>query len=188
MTEAGDEPEPPPLRAILPAVVAVYALMVALGWLWLWLRDRTSVVPAAAVGPHGPALSAAAGLLAGLGLFGVGRLLARYSRPFAELDARLGKLVGPLDEGQIRLVTLASAVGEEFFFRCAMQDALGFWPTAALFGLAHAGGGRSLGWWIPLAAVFGAAMGGLIVAGFGLLSAAIAHALFNYLSLRRYDP
>ncbi len=183
-----DPPEQDPLpelRTMIPVLVGVYGVLLALGWLWLVLRDRGSVVALAAVGTHGPAVAAGVGLGAALGLYALGRLLVRYVPALAGLDARLATMVGPLSENQVIIVALASGVGEEFFFRCAMQDHLGVWLTAACFGLAHLGGGPALRWWAPLAAAFGLAMGWLVEAGFGVLSAAIAHALFNFFSLRR---
>lgn len=170
---------------MIPVLVVVYGVLVSLGWLWLVLRDRGGVVASAAIGAHGPAAAAGAGLAAAVALYALGRLLARYVRTFAELDSRLAVMVGPLSENQVIVVALASGIGEEFFFRCAMQDHLGVWLTAACFGLAHVGGGAALRWWAPQAAAFGLAMGWLVEAGFGVLSAAVAHALFNFFSLRR---
>ena len=180
-----ETPPPPQLAAMLPALVGVYAFMVGLGWLWLSLRGRTGIVASAAVGSHGPALAAGVGLAAALGLFALGCLLTRYVPTLAELDTKLATMLGPLSDNQIVVAALASGIGEEFFFRCAMQDHLGVWLTALCFGLAHSGGGRSLRWWGPWTAAFGLAMGWLVEAGFGVLSAAVAHALFNYFSLRR---
>jgi membrane protease YdiL (CAAX protease family) len=125
----------------------------------------------------------AIGTAVGLGVSGAFELLARYWRPFGVLEGRLAALLGPLSEAEITLLALSSALGEECFFRLAMQDALGLLPTALLFGLLHTGPPGLL--WSAVALVLGLAFGWMMHAGCGLLSVTLAHALINYLSLRR---
>jgi hypothetical protein len=137
-----------------------------------------------AVGHYGPLVAAAVGSATAFAFFAGARLLVRYVRPFAELDGRLAAIIGPLAERDAILLALVSGAAEEFFFRCAMQDALGWLFTTLVFALGHFGG-RGLYLWSVQAAVFGLALGGLVQAGFGVLAAAMAHALFNYLWLQR---
>ncbi|MEZ5966634.1 MAG: CPBP family intramembrane glutamic endopeptidase [Planctomycetota bacterium] len=163
-------------------LLVVYGVLVGAGVFWLSWRDRTAFIAEAALGRHGPAVALVAGTLAGLAFTAFSRLLSRYVAAFARLDARLAGLLGPIDGTDALVIALASGAAEEFFFRCAMQDALGLLPTAVLFGLAHVGG-RGLALWSSMAFVFGLALGGLVHLGCGVLAAAIAHAVFNYLWL-----
>lgn len=158
----------------------VYGVLVAAGVGWLSWRGRMPVIAACAVGRHGPLVAVLAGTATGLAFHALSRLLARYLRPFGELDAKLAGVIGPVDTNDALLIAMVSGAAEEFFFRCAMQDALGPWLTALLFALAHLAG-RSMALWSVQALVFGLAMGGLVNYGCGVLAAALAHAIFNYL-------
>jgi membrane protease YdiL (CAAX protease family) len=92
-------------------------------------------------------------------------------------------LPGPLTEVEILGIALVSAIGEEFFFRGAMQDAWGMWWTAIVFGLLHTGPGLVL--WGVVAFSLGLLFSLMIDFGLGLLSVTVAHALINNISLRR---
>ena len=123
----------------------------------------------------------------GLGLSGVFGVAVRYVGALSRLQDRLTELIGPLTENEIILLALFSALGEEFFFRLAMQDALGLYWSAAVFGLLHFGpAGTRI--WTAMALLLGVGFGWLVELGCGLLSVTIAHALINYLSLRRMNP
>lgn len=184
MSEVPEQPETGP--SILVAAGLVYGGFCAAGYLWLWGRDRTSIIPPAAVGEVGLVGSMALGLAVGLGASAVFALLVRYSVWGKRLQSRLAELIGPLSEREITWLALLSAVGEEFFFRLAMQDALGLYWSAALFGALHCGP-RGLLLWTALAFALGLAFGWMMQAGWGLLSVSVAHALINYLSLRRME-
>jgi membrane protease YdiL (CAAX protease family) len=166
------------------AAVVVYAVFAAGGWLWLWLRDRTQVIPHAAFGELGILRSAALGAATGLVLSGVFAAAVRYLGPCARLEQRLHGLLGSLGEREITVLALSSALGEEFFFRLAMQDALGLFLTAAVFGLLHVGP-KGTWLWTATSSILGLGFGWMMQLGCGLLSVTVAHALVNYLSLRR---
>ena len=78
---------------------------------------------------------------------------------------------------------MTSAIGEELLFRCALQDAVGPYLSALIFGVLHTGPGLLL--WGASAAVLGLTFSLMIDGGCGLLSVTVAHALINFLSLRR---
>ena len=168
---------------MLPAVLIAYTLMVAAALLWLHLRGRMDQVPKVAVGEHGPLVSLAAGAAVGLlssGLFLVAR---RYLPLFRGLESRLAALVGPLTDMEILGIAMASAIGEELFFRGAMQDAWGPWWSAIVFGLLHSGPGLLL--WGMVAFALGLLFSFMIENGLGLLSVTVAHAVINHISLGR---
>ena len=182
-----DAAEPTPPGQLLMAMLVVYGLMTAGGYGWLAWRERTIAIGTWALGTHGALVAAAVGTGTGVAFFALARLLVRYARPFAALDGKLAALIGPLADRDAIALSVVSGAAEEFFFRCACQDALGWVGATLLFALGHLGG-RGLYLWCLQAACFGFVLGGLVQAGFGVLSAATAHALFNYLWLQRLTP
>lgn len=166
---------------MLPTAIVFYGLLLAGGVFWLWLRDRLPIIHSHAVGSHGLWVGVAAGAGLGCAVSGVLLLAARYSRVYARLEAWLSELIGPLSDAEVMGLALLSGVIEEFFFRLAMQDALGIYWTSALFALLH--GGRWL--WAVMSGILGLVFGWMMIAGFGLVSVAVAHAVINYLGLRR---
>ena len=168
---------------MFPAAVVVYSLLVGAALLWFHLRDRLDQVPKTAVGDHGPWISLLAGTAVGLLCSGVFLVARRYLPLFRGLENRLAEIVGPLTEVEIVGIALASAIGEELFFRGAMQDAWGLWWSAVVFGLLHSGPGLLL--WGVVAFGLGLLLSLMIENGLGLLSVTVAHALINNISLRR---
>jgi len=176
----------PPGSGVLPLSGCLYLVLFGGGWFWLWQRQRLEAVPAMALGEHGLYASAAAGLSCGLlGAVLLG-LLARRLTAVGRCEQRLAGLIGPLREHQIQVLAMLSAIAEEWFFRLAMQDALGMPIAVAIYGGLSTGPG--LWAWAPVAGGAAAVFGGLVAGGFGLLSATVAHAVITYLSLRRILP
>lgn len=179
-------PGPPPTRTALAFAGCLYLAMLLVALLWLWQRDRLAALPHSALGEHGLWAAAGSGLLAGL--LGAATLagIARRSGAVRGCEQRIAAVLGHLDDRVVLLLSVWSALAEEFFFRLAVQDALG-WPTAvALYVVLNTGPGF---WsWAPVALGYGLLFGSLVHHGLGLLSAAAAHAVVNYLSLRRILP
>lgn len=98
-------------------------------------------------------------------------------------EAKIAGVLGPLGEAQLILLTLASSIAEELFFRVAVQDVVGFPLAVVIYTVLNTGPGFLA--WAPIAAACAALFGGLVAGGFGLLAATTAHAVVNYLSLRR---
>ena len=122
--------------------------------------------------------SLAVGTAVGVALTGVFSLLVRHVRPFTRLETALHDMLGSLSEREITVVSLFSALGEEFFFRLAMQDAIGLYWSAAIFGLLHFGPKGTMLWTV-MAFVLGLGFGWMVELGCGLLSVTVAHALVN---------
>ena len=185
-----NEPTPGPEEGLPPqslakAATMVYGLLVCLAVGWLWLRDRQGVLSERAVadGALGALWSLLSGTAVGFGISGVMFLLVRYQPAFTALEGRLQAVVGRLCESEIVAIALASAIGEEMFFRGALQDQVGPYLSAVIFGLLHTGPGLLL--WGCTAAVLGLMFSMMVHHGFGLLSVTVAHALINFISLRR---
>jgi uncharacterized protein len=92
-------------------------------------------------------------------------------------------LFAPLSLAEVLAISALAGIGEEIFFRGALQSAAG-WPVATLaFGLCHIGAGRGswvLGAWATLA---GAAMAWLAIATRGLVAPIVAHAVYDLAAL-----
>src|SRR5690606_8209979 len=148
MTRDGDGRDPDSWRVadVMPGLVVAYALLAAGGYLWLRWRDRTEMLAEHAVGRHGALAAVAVGTATAFAFYGLGRLAARYVPAFAALEATLAGLLGTLRERQAVVVALTSGAAEEFFFRGAMQDALGWTITTVAFALSNYGGPRLRLW------------------------------------------
>ena len=95
-----------------------------------------------------------------------------------------GHLLGPLSTGEIVLLAATSAVGEEAFFRGAMMQHIGLWPSSVLFALPHIGPGAKFLPWTATSFVAGVAFAQLFVYTGDLSAPICAHFLINLINLR----
>ncbi|MFK7738984.1 MAG: CPBP family intramembrane glutamic endopeptidase [Planctomycetota bacterium] len=178
-----DGPEEPEPAFVLVAGVIVYGMMGTAAVLWLWWRDRLDVLPEQAIGRHGPLLASGAGLA--VGLLGAGLLGAamRRSAALGEIATTVERMFARASDATGLAFVLISAIAEELFFRLAVQDALGLIGSVAFYVLLNStvGGVR----WILFTVLHALVLGLLVHFGFGLLGSTTAHAILNYLSLRR---
>ena len=179
----GQGPEEPTPGVVLAAGVVVYGAMGSAGLFWLWLRDRFDVLAERAIGQHGPFAAAGVGLCAGLiGAVALWALARRY-RGIREIAAVGQRMFSRAGEGVSIAFVLISAVAEELFFRLAVQDAFGLIGSVAVYMLVNSsvGGIR----WLGFTFVHALVLGTIVDQGFGLLGSTSAHAIVNYLTLRR---
>lgn len=180
-------PPRPPSRLDLRLVAGFYAAIFLLGLLWrrfgqgapLW--HATTSAPADAALLRDLVLGASAGAL-------VIAVSAWYMRRFpsgAALARTLAEAIGPLTPLQCGWAALLSGVGEEAFFRGAMQPVLGLVATSLVFGLLHAPLRRELVPWTVFAVLAGLLLGGLYDSTGALTAPVTAHVLVNAVNLRR---
>jgi uncharacterized protein len=55
------------------------------------------------------------------------------------VNGTLGRYLGPAGPPALAVLSVSAGLGEEVFFRGALQSALGLVPTALIFGIAHVG-------------------------------------------------
>lgn len=176
---SGDDQDP---KALLLGAGCTYTLLLFGALLWLALRDRLQALPQVAIGEHGLFASAVAGLAVGLAGHGLLGIVARRSPAVRELEERTGQLLVGMSEAGGFAFVLITALIEELFFRLAVQDALGLIGSVAAYVLLSISAGRTV---VLLAATHALCLGALVQFGFGLYASTTAHAVTNYLSLRR---
>ena len=92
-------------------------------------------------------------------------------------------LVDGTDRAGLLLLALFSGIGEETFFRGAVQQEFGILIASAAFGLAHVGPDRRFLLWTVWAVLAGVIFGVLFEATGGLLAPVTAHAAHNAATL-----
>jgi uncharacterized protein len=156
-----------------------YGALVLAAALWSALRGRElhflgdSVVVGLLLG----ALSAAATISLGLLAY---RLLPVLREIAEELAPRL---VDGADRRGLVLVAVFSGVGEETFFRGALQPEFGFVAASLVFGLLHVGPDRRYLVWTAWAVLAGFIFGALYEITGGLLAPILAHSTHNAATL-----
>jgi membrane protease YdiL (CAAX protease family) len=168
-----------------PALVLVlYLALASAGIAWSSLRGDASVwrFP----GEENP--QTLAGVLAGL-FIGLGFVFAsRYATHRFEwgraLHRDLRALLGPLPGAEILVLAVASAVGEEIFFRGALLPAIGIWASSGIFALLHVGPKLRFLPWTISSFVAGMVFGQLFLWSGDLGGPVVAHFTVNALNLR----
>ncbi len=178
--------EPAAPQQVLLSAGIVYSGMIAAALVWLAWRGRVSALAESALGEHGALPAAGLGLAVGLAGASALALASRRSAGIRSCEGRVAAFLGALPDGAAVLLATSSAVAEELFFRLAVQDAFG--PVAAVAAYVLLNTGPGFWPWLPVALAAGVSFAALVAGGFGLLSASIAHALINYLALRRILP
>ena len=156
-----------------------YGLLTASAALWAALRGfdlrlaGDSLASSLTLGTVTAVVTVALGLLAY-------RLLPALRQIAGELAPRL---VDGADRGSLILVSVFSAVGEETFFRGAVQQDFGIVVASLLFGLVHVGPDRRYLLWTFWAVLAGFLFGALYVVTGGLLAPILAHSAHNAATL-----
>jgi membrane protease YdiL (CAAX protease family) len=172
-----------------------YGAMAAAAWAW---RTGLGGEPLLYAGTEGAErglrlwVDAGSGAVVAAGLVGASRWLTLRTEAGRTLAVELARVLGVLRIWQIALLALASGLGEELFFRGALQPRVGLLLASLLFGLVHLLPSWPLALWSLFAAVAGLLFGLLFDVTGNLLAPVIAHVLVNAINLRwlvlRYGP
>ncbi|HJQ30483.1 MAG TPA: type II CAAX endopeptidase family protein [Rubrobacter sp.] len=122
-------------------------------------------------------LSAVCTVSSGLLAYRLWPVLRRISEELAP------RLVDGADSTSLVLVSVFSGVGEEAFFRGAVQQEFGLVVASLLFGLAHVGPDRRYLVWTAWATLAGFVFGILYEVSGGLLAPVLAHSVHNAATL-----
>ena len=152
-----------------------YGLLVVAAAVWSGLRG----FPMPVLGSN-PAAGLALGLATSVGTCFLSLLSYRLIPLVRSLADELApSLVDRADGTGLVLVALFSGVGEEVFFRGAVQQEFGLVVASLLFGAAHVGPDRRYLLWTAWAVLAGFVFGVLFWATGGLLAPVAAHAAHN---------
>lgn len=133
---------------------------------------------------HSVAWSLLLGALAAAATVSLGLLAYRFLPVLREIAEELApRLVDGADRSSLVLVSIFSGVGEETFFRGAVQPEFGLVVASLLFGAVHVGPDRRYLVWTVWAALAGFLFGALYEVTGGLLAPVIAHSAHNAASL-----
>ena len=130
------------------------------------------------------ALSVLLGTLTAVFTVSLGLLAYRLLPVLREIAAELApRLVDYADRSSLVLVAVFSGVGEETFFRGALQQEFGLVVASLVFGLVHVGPDRRYLVWTAWAVLVGFLFGALYEVTGGLLAPILAHSAHNAVTL-----
>jgi uncharacterized protein len=133
---------------------------------------------------HSVALSALLGALTALATVSLGVLAYCLLPVLREIAEELApRLVDGADRGSLVLVSVFSGIGEETFFRGAVQQEFGLVVASLVFGLIHVGPDRRYLVWTAWALLAGFMFGALYEITGGLLAPILAHSAHNAATL-----
>ncbi|MCK5799183.1 MAG: CPBP family intramembrane metalloprotease [Deltaproteobacteria bacterium] len=174
----------PPRRRLLVVAGAFYAAMTLAAFIWgvvtnhvnLWILPQGSSWLLAGVG-------ALLGVAFGLLIVTLSRQIERFAWA-QRLNRFFADVLGPITWREAAILAALSGIGEELFFRGAVQPTLGLWWTTTGFALMHLPPRRDLMSWAILAWILGLALGlGAQLSG-NLAGPILAHFVINLLNLR----
>ena len=156
-----------------------YGLLTASAALWAALRGFDLRLAGDSL-----ALSLTLGAVTAIVTVPLGLLAYRLLPALRQIAGELAPhLVDGTDGGSLVLVSIFSGVGEETFFRGAVQQEFGIVVASLLFGLMHVGPDRRHLLWTLWAVLAGFLFGGLYDLTGGLLAPILAHAAHNAATL-----
>ena len=156
-----------------------YGLLVVAAALWCGLRGMDLPVFGAS-----PATGLLLGLATAAGTVSLSLVAYRLIPITRKLAEELAPtLVDGTDRAGLVLLALFSGIGEEAFFRGAVQQEFGILIASVVFGLAHVGPDRRFVLWTVWAVLAGVVFGLLFERTGGLLAPVTAHAAHNAATL-----
>ncbi|MGB3632468.1 MAG: type II CAAX endopeptidase family protein [Rubrobacteraceae bacterium] len=160
-------------RFVRQAALFYGALAVAAA-VWNGLRDREFALT------NSIAQSLLLGTLTAAATISLGVLFYRLVPIMRQISDELAPtLVDGTDKSSLVLISIFSGIGEEMFFRGAVQPEFGLVVAALAFGLVHIGPDRRYLVWTAWAVLAGFLFGFLYELSGGLLAPVIAHATHN---------
>jgi uncharacterized protein len=133
---------------------------------------------------HSGALSVLLGASTAVATVSLGLLAYRVLPVLRHIAEELApRLVDGADRGSLALLAIFSGVGEETFFRGAIQQEFGLVVASLVFGLVHVGPDRRYLVWTAWAVLAGFLFGALYEVTGGLLAPILAHSAHNAATL-----
>ena len=174
---------PPVDHGFVPSALGFYALLGVMGVGWMWLRGEPQTRTWIRSEQHDAWVQALTGITFGLVVVALGQVAERHLEVARRLSREIRTLLPPLGPMEIAIIAVVSSLGEELFFRGAMQDHIGLWLTAGVFAIMHGFFDRRYLLWVAFAGIMGLAFG-LMTLVFGtLLAPVLAHFTINFANL-----
>ena len=104
------------------------------------------------------------------------------------LEDEFRLLLGEVTPGGAFVMSVASGIAEETFFRGVMQPAFGLVVTSLFFGLLHLPMNRRMAPWTVIAIALGFLLGIVYQETESLLAVALAHAAINFVEFMGLRP
>ena len=156
-----------------------YGSLAVVAALWCGLRGLDVRLLGGSLGA-----SALLGIITAVCTVSLGLLAYRFLPTLREISEELApRLVDGAASTSLVLVAIFSGVGEEAFFRGALQQEFGLVVASVLFGLAHIGPDRRYLVWTAWAVLAGFVFGFLYEVSGGLLAPILAHSGHNAATL-----
>ena len=165
-------------------VLILYLVLASAGIAWSASRGGQSVWRADDREDPQVLLGMLAGGVIGLGFVFASRFATHRFEWGRALHRDLRARLGPLHGAEILVLAMASAVGEEIFFRGALLPVIGLWGSSAVFALLHVGPKARFLPWTLSSFVAGFVFGQLFLWSGDLGGAVVAHFTVNALNLR----
>ena len=127
--------------------------------------------------------SLAAGAACALVVFALGALVRRTSEWAVDFEKEFAPLVNVFSYAQVPVLAFVSAAGEELFFRGALQEGIGLFAAALLFGLIHFPWKKIMIPWPVFAFVLGLAFGYIVDWTGSLYGPFLGHFLINLVNI-----
>lgn len=173
---------------IVRLTLFVYGPLAAIGAIWaIWrgsgpfLSHPEPWLDLPAPLAHG--LGAALGIALAAVTIGVTRFGTRRFAWMKRLHQSFREILGGVGGVSVVVLALASGIGEEVFFRAAMQPTLGYVLTSVIFGVVHVGPDRRFLPWTLWAVLMGFLLGAVYQLTGSLLGPVIAHVTINAVNL-----
>lgn len=152
-----------------------YAIMAGIAWLWAYFAKIEWVF----WGTKGLIWA----YLFALMVFVISLQVSLKTQWAKKMEELFSSFLTPLSHSQIFVLSLASSIGEEMFFRGVLQNQFGIIPASLIFGLFHFPIEKILIPWTLSAIIMGFLLGGLYWHAGNLLAPVMLHFLINFLNL-----
>jgi membrane protease YdiL (CAAX protease family) len=158
-------------------------LAVAVGWR-VGIHGENLFFAPGSFSTGAPLRDLGVGVLAAAVVVALSFALTRTTRIGEALARSLARVLGPLQGRHCVMLALASGIGEEAFFRGALQPRVGLLVASLVFALAHFVPRRDLAPWSLFSFLAGLLLGGLFEVTGNLLAPTVAHVAINAINLR----
>lgn len=163
----------------LSKIILFYSVLALLGIVWIqWGNLEVRFF-----GTSGIFLATAIGFM----VFILSNIITQKMSWAQKLEQLFVKLLTPMSLPMIMTLSLFSAIGEEIFFRGAIQNQFGIIASSLLFGLVHFPIEKTMIPWTLSATIMGFVLGGLYLYAGHLLAPITLHFVINGLNLWAID-